>query len=133
DWYFDQWLNTTRTLDYAIRSVLELNGELQITLERKGEMLMPVDVRIELRNGSSYDHHIPLSLMRGARPVENTNTEPQVLPAWQWTDPTYTFTVPGKIGSLAAVVLDPQHLQADVDRSNDRVDLPEGAGGFSRP
>src|SRR5690606_27484583 len=116
-------------LDYAIKSVLEVNGELRIVLERKEEMLMPADVQLVRRDGSVSNYHVPLSLMRGARDANAIDPAAEILPAWQWTDPTYTITIPGKIADLSALVLDPQHLQADVDRSNDRVDLPEGAGG----
>ena len=133
DWYFDQWINTTRTLDYGIRSVMEVDGRLHITLERKGEMLMPMDLQVRSRDGASAMYHIPLSLTRGPKPVGSEAGDFTVLAPWQWTDPTYTFTVPGRIVQLAAVTLDPLGRTADVDRSNDRVELPEGAGGFVRP
>lgn len=133
DWYFDQWTNTTRKLDYGIQSVLEVDGELRITLERKGEMLMPVDVAVEDRKGRVTQYHIPLSLMRGPRPAGSEAEPFTTLIPWQWTDPTYTFSVPGRIAQLAAVVLDPVGRTADVDRSNDRVELPEGTGGFIKP
>lgn len=133
DWYFDQWINTTRKLDYAIQSMLEVDGELHITLERKGEMLMPVDVVVEDRKGGMTAYHIPLSLTRGARTADSDGVPFSTLAPWQWTDPTYTFTVPGRIAQLASVTLDPQQRTADVDRSNDRVEMPEGAGGFFKP
>lgn len=133
DWYFDQWINTTRTLDYGIRNILEVDGELRITLERKGEMLMPVDVAVQKRDGSSAVYHIPLSLMRGTKPAGGESWSFLTLPAWQWTDATYTFSVPGRIAQLAAVTLDPLDRTADIDRSNDRVELPAGTGGFTKP
>lgn len=133
DWYFDQWINTTRVLDDGIQQVLEVDGKLRITIERKGQMLMPVDVLLEQRDGSSTTYHIPLSLSLGARPAGSDAAPFTVLPAWQWTDPTYTFEVPGSLAKLAAMVLDPMQRSADVDRSNDRIELPEGAGGLLRP
>jgi len=133
DWYFDQWINTTRKLDYGIRSVLEVDGQLRITLERKGEMLMPVDVAVEDRDGRITVYHIPLSLMRGARPAGSEEWPFTTLDPWPWTDPNYSFVVPGRMARLAAVTIDPLDRTADVDRSNDRVVLPEGAGGFTRP
>jgi hypothetical protein len=133
DWYFDQWINTTRKLDYGVHSVLEVDGQLRITLERKGEMLMPVDVAVEDRSGKLSVYHIPLSLMRGAKPEDSEEWPFTTLPPWQWTDPTYSFTVPGRIAQLASVTIDPLDRTADMDRSNDRVVLPEGAGGFTRP
>jgi len=133
DWYFDQWINTTRTLDYAIQSILEVDGQLQISLERKGEMLMPLDVLVEKRDGSSTAYHIPISLTRGSKPVGNDTLSFTTLLTWQWTDPTYTFTIPGPIASLAAVVLDPMQRTADIDRRNDLIELPEKSGGIVRP
>ncbi len=133
DWYFDQWINTTRVLDYGIQQVLEVDGKLQITIERKGEMLMPVDVLVEERDGSATIYHIPLSLSLGARPAGSDTAPFTVLPAWQWTDATYTIEVPGTLAKLATVMLDPEQRLADLDRSNDSIELPEGAGGLIRP
>lgn len=133
DWYFDQWINTTRQLDYGIHSILEVDGQLRITLERKGEMLMPVDVAVEERDGRITMYHIPLSLMRGPKPTGSEDWPYTTLSAWQWTDPTYSFTVPSRIAQLATVTIDPLDRTADMDRSNDRVELPEGAGGYVKP
>jgi hypothetical protein len=133
DWYFDQWMNTTRKLDYAIQSILEVDGKLQITVERKGGMLMPVDVLVVTRDGSNALYHIPISLSRGSKPEGSGEETFTMLGTWQWTDPTYTFTLPGTIAELAAVVLDPLQATAESDRSNDIIELPEKAGGIVRP
>jgi hypothetical protein len=133
DWYFDQWINTTRKLDYGIHSVLEIDGTLHITLQRHGEMLAPVDVAVQRRDGTTTTYHVPLSLMRAAKPQGSEPFAFTALEPWQWTNPTYTFTIPGSMAQLAAITLDPQDRTADADRSNDRLLLPEGAKGFSRP
>lgn len=133
DWYFDEWINTTRRLDYGIREVLQVGNELRITLENKGDQLMPVDIEIELRDGKRERYNAPLSLMRGRKPAGSGMDPFIALPAWQWTDPTYTFVVPGALANVASITLDPQHRLADMDLSNDRVELPEGAGGMVKP
>lgn len=133
DWYFDEWINTTRRLDYGIREVLQVGSELRITMENKGDQLMPVDIEIELREGKRERYHVPLSLMRGGKPAGSEMDPFTVLPAWQWTDPTYTFVVPGALANVASITLDPKHRLADMDLSNDRVQLPEGAEGMVKP
>lgn len=133
DWYFDEWINTTRKLDYGVQSVLDTGGRVRIVLQRHEEMLMPVDLRVDLRDGSVTHFHIPLSLMRGARPADGDREPSTALPAWQWTDPYYAFTLPIALADIAAVTLDPLQRTADVDRDNDQVVLPEGSGGFTRP
>ncbi|MDX9750421.1 MAG: M1 family metallopeptidase [Flavobacteriales bacterium] len=133
DWYYDQWLNTTRQLDYAINSVLGSGDGVHIVLERKEEMLMPVDVRVHLRDGRVEDHHVPLSLARGAKGPETDDGPYTVWAAWQWTDPYYVMELPVPLGDIAAIVLDPLRRTADVDRSNDMVVLPEGGTGLVRP
>lgn len=133
DWYFDEWINTTRKLDYGIHSVLDQGGQVRIVLERHHEMLMPVDVRVQRRDGVAVVYHIPLSLMRGARPPESDREAFEALGPWQWTDPYYAFALPLAITDIAAVTLDPLGRTADMDRSNDHVQLPAGSGGFIRP
>lgn len=133
DWYFDEWVNTTRTADYGIQSIFQTGNGLHIGLQRKGEQLMPVDVEIRYRDGRTALLHIPLSLMRGGKPEGSEDHPFTTLPAWQWTDATYTFEVPGTIANVLSVTLDPTHRVADIDRTNDRVELPEDAGGFVKP
>ncbi|MBK7384256.1 MAG: M1 family metallopeptidase [Flavobacteriales bacterium] len=133
DWYFDEWINTTRKLDYAITEVLQVGEKLRITLANKGDQLMPVDLRITQRDGRTIQYHIPLSLMRGGKPAGSEANAFSTLATWQWTDPTYTFTMDGSLKDIAEITIDPLQRTADLDRENDRVELPEGAGGFVRP
>ncbi|MBP6312073.1 MAG: M1 family metallopeptidase [Flavobacteriales bacterium] len=133
DWYFDEWLNTTRTADYGIRSVLQIGNELHIGLERIDEQLMPVDLAITWRDGNTEYYHIPLSLMLRARPTGSDSVSYTDLPAWQWTDKYYELVLPGTITELSRVMLDPFQRVADIDRTNDVLEIVEGANGYLKP
>ncbi|HQZ42365.1 MAG TPA: M1 family aminopeptidase, partial [Flavobacteriales bacterium] len=133
DWYFDEWINTTRTADYGIRSVLQIGNELHIGLERNDDQLMPVDLAIQLRDGSINYYHIPLSLMLGARPANSDSEAYTNLPAWQWTDNYYDLVIPGTITDVSSITLDPFQRVADIDRNNDVLKIVEGANGFLKP
>ncbi|MEZ4755220.1 MAG: M1 family metallopeptidase [Flavobacteriales bacterium] len=133
DWYFDGWLNSTRTLDHALRSVLGREGAITVEVERRGEQLMPVDLRVDLVDGSSQRYHIPLSLQRGHMPLDGDAGPFTVLPAWQWTDPVYSVELPYALPQVRAITLDPLQRTADMDRSNDAVELPVGSTGVVRP
>ncbi len=133
DWYFDEWINTIRTLDYGIRSVMGMNGGVQIELERKGEQLMPVDILMEMKDGRIMEFHVPLSLQRGVKAIDSEETAFTALEPWQWTDITYSFNVPVPLSEVRMVVVDPLARIADMDPSNNVVELPEGAEGFLKP
>jgi aminopeptidase N len=133
EWYFDEWLRSTRDLDYAVREVHGRGDSLHITLERKGDMLMPVDLSVRLRNGDEISYTIPLSLMLGAKDIDADGPPLEVLPAWQWTDPLLRLSLPLRFSEVEAVVLDPMHRLADSDRSNDSVLLRPGDTGVVRP
>ena len=44
DWYLNEWIQTTHTIDYGVKTV---NGT-EVTLERIGQMPMPVDVEVTI-------------------------------------------------------------------------------------
>ena len=124
DWYFEQFTNTTRELDYAIRDVQqERDGgsyTVDIELERVGTVAMPQDVRLTLADGSTQWINVPLVVMHGHKPVPDDwiVTEP-----WPWTYPTRTITVevPAKV---ERAVLDPKMLTPDANRLNNTASFP---------
>ena len=62
NWFFDQWLETTKDLDYAVNSAKKLKGSdelFEITFERKAEMQMPIDFTVVTKSGKKKNYHIP--------------------------------------------------------------------------
>lgn len=108
DWYLMDFAQTTNTIDYAIKSV---EGNT-ITLERKGLMPMPIDLRVTYADGTTEDFYIPLQMMRGEKPTEAT-----IKPDWAWAYPTYTLET---IKVVKSVEIDPSQMMADVDRTNNK-------------
>jgi len=105
-WYLNEWIETTHTIDYAVKSV----SNNKITLNRIGQMPMPVDLKVTYIDGTSEDFYVPLEMMLGKK-----QTSAKVLPYWGWGNPEFTFTANK---SVKKVEIDPSHLMADVDRNN---------------
>ena len=61
NWFFDEWLESSKTIDYKITSVKsqKLPGEYTINFSRKGQMQMPIDFSVIDKNDSTYKVHIP--------------------------------------------------------------------------
>ncbi|ARV07214.1 peptidase M1 [Polaribacter sp. SA4-10] len=106
DWYLNEWTQTTHTIDYGIKSV----EGTTITLERIGQMPMPVDVEVVYIDDTKESFNIPLEMMRGHKP-----TSAKVLTDWGWTNPTYTFKTSKEVKS---VVIDKSGLMADINLEN---------------
>jgi hypothetical protein len=126
-WYFNEWINTTRNLDYAVKSVEPRGDSTLIILERKGLMLMPADVAVHHVDGSASYYNIPLSLMLGARTEQLEGKAWNVLSPWQWTDPEFSFSIPVPMAQVKQVELDPFFRLGDSDRANDSL-APGGNG-----
>ena len=76
NWFFDQWLDTNKDLDYSIKKVEKLdNDSVLITLSRCGEMEMPIDLTIDSKFGMLYEYHIPNNWFE-------KETNAKILPRW---------------------------------------------------
>ena len=82
EWYLNEWIETTHTIDYAISKVEKSN----ITLARVGQMPMPIDITVTYTDGTSENFNIPLSMMQGNKP-----TNSKVLKDWAWAYPHILF------------------------------------------
>ena len=120
DWYLTDWTQTTNTIDYAIKDVDAKDSKTAITLERIGLMPMPLDLEVSYADGTKTAYHIPLRMMRGAKPTPSTTT---VLKNWAWAHPTYTFDIEASKSSILSITIDPRGYMADVNRENNVVKL----------
>ncbi len=122
-WYKEYWVNTTKTINYAIDSLWEDDGKTSIRIRRIGEMPMPVDVQISFKDSSKELHYIPLNLMFGSKPVEDSAISRTIHEEWRWTHPTYTFTTNKKLAEILQVEIDPSQRLADVDKRNNTLKI----------
>lgn len=113
DWYLNEWTQTTNTIDYGIKTIVNKT----ITLERIGRMPMPIDISVTYIDGTTEGFYIPLRMMLGSKSTSATKLE-----NWAWTHPTYTFKASKAIKS---VEIDSSQMMADVDRKNNFVEVVE--------
>lgn len=137
DWYKEYWVNTVHTIDYRVASVdkADAKNSTKIVLERyqwnadaehnnklHGAMPMPVDVVVEYKvdkdKTEQICYHIPLDLMRGAKPDEGKYAKREVLKDWNWTHRTYELEVPFKNKDIVKVTIDPSGRMADIQSEN---------------
>ncbi len=125
DWFKEDWVNTTNTIDYAVKSVeSEGRKNTKVVIERIGRMAMPLDIVVTYTNGDQEIFYAPLEGMRGEKPVEN-KTERVLLPDHRWVDLSYEFEIPEKMKKVAKVEIDPTHRLADIDLENNVWKKPE--------
>ena len=123
-WYKEYWINSTKTIDYAVGNIDVVDNQTHISLKRIGKMPMPVDVLLTFKDGSQELHYIPSSLMFGEKPVENSIPR-TVHTEWKWTHPDYSFTIRKSIKDLKSIEIDATQRMADVNRNNNKLVVPE--------
>jgi len=123
-WYREYWVNTTKTIDYAVGDINTVNGKTQVTLKRLGYMPMPVDVLVTYKDGTKEMHYVPMNLMYGAKPGE-TSLATTLHEDWKWTDPEYNLTISRGIAEIKEIEIDPSKRLADINRINNKLTVPE--------
>ena len=123
DWYKEYWINTTKTINYAIDSLWEENGKTKIRIKNMGPMPMPIDVELSFKDGTKEMHYIPMYLMFGEKPNEEASIPRKVYEPWKWTHPTYIIETDKRIINLKVVEIDPSQQMADIERKNNLLEL----------
>jgi hypothetical protein len=123
DWYKEYWINSTKTIDYSIDSLWEEGGKTNVRLKRIGLMPMPIDLEITFKDGSKELHYIPMNLMYGEKPKEDTVVSRKVYEPWKWTHSTFIIDTKKKLTEFSSVTIDPTLRLADVEQKNNKLDL----------
>jgi hypothetical protein len=121
-WFKEYWMNSTKTVDYGLNDIQAGEKGAIISIQRLGKMPMPIEVLVTYKDGSKEMHYMPLDLMLAAKPAEYANwiTHKE----WQWTAPTYTFEISKPISQLKAIEIDPSYRLPDINRSNNKIEIP---------
>ncbi len=120
NWFFDQWLTTTKYIDYKVGRISKGDkpGIWNIRFKRKGSMQMPIDFIVETDQGT-YQYTIPNTWFA-------KTSAAKVLPrwiGWQKLQKSYTAQVQVK-GKIKNVVIDTSKRLADINRLNNSKKLP---------
>jgi hypothetical protein len=120
NWFFDQWIETDKSIDYSIQKVKRLkDDQYEITFARKQRMQMPIDFSVYDKNGRKYDFYIPNTWFE-------KKTDAKILPRWTGWDklnPTYSAVVTIPNG-LEKVVIDTSLRLADIDMRDNFSKIP---------
>jgi hypothetical protein len=111
NWFFDQWLETTKPLDYKIVSIKNdlKNKQAFIKFKRKkGSMQMPIDFTTTDKNGQTQSYYIPNTWY----PKQTNATTLPKWVGWGKVRNTYTATIPID-KAITQVLIDTSYLLAD--------------------
>jgi hypothetical protein len=123
DWYKEYWVNSIKTIDYAIDSLWEEGGKTKVRLSRVGLMPMPIDLQLTFKDGSKELHYVPMNLMYGQKPVEDTAITRKVYDPWKWTHSTYVIESTRRLTDMVVAEIDPSLRMADIERKNNKLEL----------
>jgi hypothetical protein len=129
-WYLSYWINTTKRIDYGIRTVVESEGSTFVTLERVGDFPMPIDLVITLKDGTKEIYYVPLNETLGSKPVEDKSIQRMDLEEWPWVNPSYVLKINHKAENIATLEIDPSQRMADVERKNNLIDISKGLQAY---
>lgn len=126
-WFMDLWVGSTQYIDYAIDQEIdkEKKGLGSVTLERNGQIPMPLDITVKDKEGVEYQYYVPVELMRGEKPAEEGQGSRVVMPDWEWVNPTYTLSLPIKKRHIESIQIDPSTRLADLNPADNVFPMAE--------
>ena len=120
-WFMRQWLNTTRTIDYAVEKVTAsqmAEGVSIATIESKGLIQVPVEITVEYKDGRPSELiYIPQTEMYGDKQFPASQNV-KMLNAWNWVSPTYDVIIHSEASEIKSITIDAGGETADIDPKN---------------
>lgn len=105
DWFWRDWIYSTARLDHAIADIRMSDNGMEIVIENRGDMEMPVELELSW----------PVGEARGFTRVK--------LPVEMWNQgDTFVYRVPSG-REFTEARLDPRGVYPDVDRGNDAMTM----------
>jgi len=123
EWFKEYWMNSTKTIDYGLNDIQATATGAIISIQRIGKMPAPLEVLVNYKDGTSELHYIPLDLML-ANKVEEGKVKRIVHPECKWVQPTYTFETTKPLSALKSIEIDPSYRLPDVNRNNNKLEIP---------
>ena len=103
DWFWQAWFYDTATMDQQIVGARPVDGGIEVTVRNDRDAVMPVELRVELTDGTSATYVWPVSVWAGTRAITR---------------------VVEVNGAVARVTIDPDAWYPDADRTNNAWESP---------
>ncbi|MCC6722751.1 MAG: M1 family metallopeptidase [Bacteroidia bacterium] len=123
NWFFDNWLTTTKTIDYKVKrysKVVNSKYDYVVKIKRKGEMHMPLDVTVIDKKGNRLHYVIPNTYF--TKKLGDAQVNHRWL-SWDMMNKTDLLLVQSKYG-IKNVIIDTSGRLADVNRLNNSLKTP---------
>ncbi|HQD44463.1 MAG TPA: M1 family metallopeptidase [Kaistella sp.] len=121
-WFQHYWINTTKTIDYAIKNVKYEANSTTITLENKGSIPMPIDFSILTKDKKVVNYQIPMSMTHVWK-SKDIYGDFNTFDYWKWTQKEYTFTIPYNKSQISALGIDFSQRLADVNPEDNFLEV----------
>lgn len=115
-WYKDYFIDGSYFIDYKIDTIIDKSTNYEITLERIGEIPMPLDITLIYDDNSKKYINIPTDQSFGNK--KSDFFEFEIAPVWRWIDDKYVLKIPKRKSRLLELSIDESQRLADLDRSN---------------
>ncbi len=121
NWFFDQWMETTKIIDYKVGRVKKGKEENEyiITFNREGRMQMPIDFQVTAKDGKKYNYYIPNNWFE-------KSTNATILPRWiGWDNIQKEYKAEVIIpNGISDVRIDTSYRLADLNMLNNSKQYP---------
>ncbi|ROI07922.1 M1 family peptidase [Chryseobacterium sp. H3056] len=121
-WFHHYWINTTKTIDYAIKDVKYDENSTTITLENKGTVPMPIDFSILTADKKVMNYQIPLNMTHTWK-SKDIYGDFKTMNYWPWTQKEYTLTIPYNKSQISALGIDFSQRLADINPEDNFVEV----------
>ena len=121
-WFHHYWINTTKTIDYAIKDVKYDENSTTITLENKGTVPMPIDFSILTADKKVVNYQIPLNMTHTWK-NRDIYGDFKTMNYWPWTQKEYTLTIPYNKSQISALGIDFSQRLADINPEDNFVEV----------